>query len=156
MEHTNKPHQTDWKRFLLLPILALGAGTIIAGWKKPPAATRPSPQEIAEIAKREAYRDARYLIVSEGLWKRGRPEADHLTGLAPYSDWSVTRLGPGRFRCSGSLTAASAPAQRCESAGSASWSGVMRAGRLRAFSSRASSAARFPCILSHIDQAISR
>ena len=107
MEHTNKPHQTDWKRFLLLPILALGAGTIIAGWKKPPAATRPSPQEIAEIAKREAYRDARYLIVSEGLWKRGRPEADHLTGLAPYSDWSVTRLGPGRFRCSGSLTAAS-------------------------------------------------
>ncbi len=91
----------DLRGLWLLPILALGLGVFVASWKKP-VPQPPAEFVTAEQAKSDAYRYARYSLVSHGAL--AQPKGFTLIGSAPYSSDIVTKLGPDRFRCSSSLT----------------------------------------------------
>lgn len=91
----------DFRGLWLLPILALGLAVVVATWKKPPPRHLPTRFETAEQAKYDAYHHAIYFLISRV--GQGQPKGFTVIGLAPYRQGAITKLGPDRFRCSGSL-----------------------------------------------------
>lgn len=103
-EDQDKP-RTDLKVLWLLPLLAVGIGTLLVTRKKVAPPPQPMQAGISEMAKREAFRNAKYQVISQMMQER--PKSVAVLDFAPGTDDTVTELGRNRFRCSGFLVARS-------------------------------------------------
>ncbi len=91
----------DRKGLWLLPLLALGVGTLIITRKKLSPPYQPTKAEASQAAKREAFRQAKYLVGNQVI--QDHPKSVIMLGFTPGAADSVTELGRNRFRCSGFL-----------------------------------------------------
>ena len=99
-EDQSRPRR-DLKALWLLPVLALALGTLVTSWKKPTPPPMPTAFQVAEQAKQDAYRQAKYLLISRVM--QGQPKGYTVIGYAPYAPGMVSEIGPARFRCSSRL-----------------------------------------------------
>lgn len=98
----NKPHR-DMKALWLLPLLALGIGTLIAT-RKPLPSDKSKPMT-PQMMKAEAFQNAKRLAGNQIM--ESDPGSVYIRGFGPYNANSVIPLGQGRFRCSSFLLAQS-------------------------------------------------